>query len=53
MDPEDPTSYGFLDPSDVLHAVHLIPTFSSGRTPSEGTDLDMDTTKWEFYYVSM
>ena len=53
MDPEDPASYRFLDPSDVLRAVHLIPAFSTGRTPSEGADSDRDTTKWEFYYVLM
>ena len=53
MDTEDPSSYRFLDPSDVLHAVYLIPIFSTGRIPSEGADLDRDAMKWQFYYVSM
>jgi hypothetical protein len=53
LDASEPTSYGFLDPSDVLRAVHLIPAFSTGRIPSEGADSERDATKWEFYYVSM
>jgi hypothetical protein len=50
-----PASFGFLDPSDVLQAVHLIPAFSIGRTP-KSLDLDArdeDETEWEFFYVSM
>jgi hypothetical protein len=53
LDPNEPTSYGFLNPSDVLHAVHLIPAFSTGRIPSEGAESDKDSMMWEFYYVSM
>ena len=53
MDANEPTSYGFLDPSDVLRAVHLIPAFSTGRISSADADLDKDSMDWEFYYVSM
>jgi hypothetical protein len=45
-DCEDPTSFGFLDPNDVLRSVHLIPTFSLNEENQEGHDAD-------FYYVSM
>src|SRR6266851_2084160 len=47
LDANKPTSYGFLDPSDVLRAAHLIPTFSTGRISSEGTDSDKDGANWE------
>jgi hypothetical protein len=50
MDREDSTSYGFIDPKDVLRAVHLIPAFASGTiarpVPEAGDD------EWEFFYVS-
>jgi len=53
LDSNEPTSYGFLNPSDVLRAVHLIPAFSTGMIPSDGADSEKDSTRWEFYYVSM
>lgn len=53
MDTDELTSYGFLDPSDVLCAVHLIPAFSAAGIPPEGTRLESDSTKWDFFYVSM
>ena len=43
LDTNKPTSYGFLDPSNVLHAIHLIPMFLTGRISSEGADLDKDS----------
>jgi hypothetical protein len=55
LDPTSPTSFGFLNPSDVLQAVHLIPVFSIGRTP-ESLDLDAmdeDEAESDFFYVSM
>ena len=52
-------AFGFLDPSLVLHACHLIPAFAKGRTDSllpcgpsvarENGDLD----DWTAYYVNM
>lgn len=55
LDPTSAESFGFLDPSDVLRAVHLIPTFSVGRLPAPPDDLDAneDDTDWAFFYVSM
>jgi hypothetical protein len=51
MDREDPTSYGFIDPSDVLRAVHLIPAFANGTISRAA--MDADDEEWEFYYVSL
>jgi hypothetical protein len=51
LDPATPTSFGFLNPSDVLRAVHLIPAFSVGKTPA--LDSETDNAEWEFFYVSM
>jgi len=51
MEPDDITSYGFLDPSDVLRAIHLIPAFSINMASPGGSDTNDDETK--FYYVSM
>jgi hypothetical protein len=31
---DDPETFGFLDPSDVVRACHMIPTFSLGQTES-------------------
>jgi len=51
---EDPEAFGFLDPSEVLRACHLIPAFAEGKTTSllgpsiarDGKDGD-----WMNYYV--
>ena len=54
LDSTSPTSFGFLNPSDVLRAVHLIPVFSIGRTPeSPGLDIDEEESESDFFYVSM
>lgn len=54
-DKEDTTSYGFLNPSDVLRAVHLIPAFHPNQTSvdSELDDSDDATSVQEYYYISM
>lgn len=53
LDPNDPGFYGFLNPSDVLRAVHLIPTFEIGRKKPVDPEADQDNEDWEDYYVSM
>ena len=57
-DGKDATSYEFLNPSDVLRGIHLIPAFSPNRTNpeadnSDSDDSDEDGPITEFYYVSM
>jgi hypothetical protein len=56
MDATDIGSFGFLNPDDVIRAVHLIPGFNFGRTsnllgPSiarPASEMDED---WTYYYV--
>lgn len=55
-DSEDPTSYGFLNPDDVLRSVHLISAFSPNernREAHNSDDSDDNAPIQEFYYVSM
>jgi hypothetical protein len=52
-DSQEPISYGFLDPHDVIRSVHLIPAFSLNQANQEADDEDDDTASPDFYYVSM
>ena len=57
-DSKDATSYEFLNPSDILQGIHLIPTFSPNQMNpeadnSDSDDSDEDAPITEFYYVSM
>jgi len=52
-DSKDPTSYGFLDPKDVLRSIYLIPTFSPNQASQEAADSDDDTIPQTHYYISM
>ena len=59
-DAKDSSSYGFLNPSDVLRAVHLIPAFklSPNQAIQEASDPDSSGDSdvahiQEFHYVSM
>ena len=55
-DSEDPTSYGFLNPDNVLQSVHLIAAFSPNERKQEAQDSDDsdgDAPFTKFYYVSM
>lgn len=58
---DDPSAFGFLDPSQVIRGIHLIPAFAHGTTdfflgPSiarihpAGDTQDAD---WRFLYVNM
>ena len=54
----DPEAFGFLDPQDVLRAVHLIPAFAHGLTsellgPSIARRRNECDEDWEYYYVNM
>jgi len=57
--PDSPGAFGFLDPSLVLRACHLIPAFSEGRTDSllpHGPSIAREnggTDDWTAYYVNM
>jgi hypothetical protein len=51
-------AFGFVDPADVVRAVHLIPRFSEGRTkdllgPSFARSDQEKDEDWVRYYVNM
>ena len=54
-DSEDPMSFRFLDPGDVLQSVHLIPAFLSNQENQEAGDANSDNDEIPqfHYYVSM
>jgi hypothetical protein len=54
VEENDPEAFGFLDPSEVLRACHLIPAFSAGKTRSLlGPSMARDSPEgdWAAYYV--
>ncbi|KAF7300199.1 hypothetical protein MKEN_01343700 [Mycena kentingensis (nom. inval.)] len=63
-DAHSATAFGFVDPSAVIRAVHLIPAFhdgyndnglgkSIGRPRPEVDDPNEPDTDWAYYYVAM
>jgi hypothetical protein len=57
MDAEQACAFGFLDPEQVVRAVHLIPAFAFGRTsdllaPSIARPACDNDHDWLYYYVS-
>ena len=55
---EGDTAFGFIDPADVIHAVHLIPWFSEGDmkdllSPSFTWSVLEKDEDWVHYYVNM
>lgn len=46
--------FGFLDPLNVVRAIHLIPAFAHGRTRSllERSQFQHPKGDWEYYYVN-
>jgi len=58
LDSTNSDAFGFLDPADVVRAIHLIPRFSLGRTgdllgPSIARSLVEKNEDWERYYIGM
>lgn len=58
VDSDDPQAFGFLDPSEVIRGVHMIPAFAHGRTsnllgPSIARQAAENNEDWIFYYVGM
>ena len=52
----DSPAFGFIDPSDVLHAAHLIPVFAHGQTnellpPSCVCSDEDEDEDWSLFYV--
>ncbi|PPQ85538.1 hypothetical protein CVT26_012745 [Gymnopilus dilepis] len=62
VDADQSGAFGFVDPSQVIRGIHLIPAFAHGRTsdllgPSiaraANKDLDEQDSDWRYYYVNM
>ena len=57
-DTDDTEPFGFLDPANVIRAVHLIPAFAHGQTdelllgPSIARHDQKSTMDWKYYYVN-
>ncbi|THV01770.1 hypothetical protein K435DRAFT_570068, partial [Dendrothele bispora CBS 962.96] len=64
----DPSAFGFVHPTDVLHGIHIIPALHYGRTqcylPSTSiarqykaitpsSSRQLETKDWKFYYVNI
>ncbi len=47
---EDPNAYGFLDPDDVIRAIHLIPAFAHGTIDETS---DYTPIVWKYYYINL
>lgn len=48
-------SFGFVDPSDVLRACHVVPAFASGKVHSDSISLSLcanDSDDYRQYYVN-
>lgn len=48
-------AFGFVDPTDVLRACHIIPAFAKGRLHVDGVGLSwctQDSSDWVEYYVN-
>jgi hypothetical protein len=51
----DDDAFGFIQPSDVLRACHIIPAFAKGRLHVDGKGLSRcarDSSDWVEYYVN-
>ncbi|KIJ58626.1 hypothetical protein HYDPIDRAFT_33994 [Hydnomerulius pinastri MD-312] len=57
--PDSPAAFGFLDPSLVIRACHLIPAFAAGRTDSllrrgpSAARAANEADDWTAYYVNI
>jgi hypothetical protein len=50
-----PASFGFLDPSDVVRAVHIVPHFALGKLRDDGVAISAlanDSNPYKAYYIN-
>jgi len=56
---EEERAFGFLDPNEIIRAVHLIPAFAHGLIDNLASDSlarhpeDEYHEEWKYYYVNM
>lgn len=50
----DEDTFGFVNPTDVLRACHVIPSFADGRPHPDGvvTSRCAGDSDWKFYYIN-
>jgi len=52
-----PGAFGFVDPFDIIHGVHMIPAFAHGTIDELGKSIARrpadDDEDWQFYYFGM
>jgi hypothetical protein len=59
VDGKDPAVFGFLDPQEVIHGIHLIPAFAHGWMADLLPSSSMARTQhenhedWQHFYISM
>ena len=58
LDSNDPGAFGFIDPQDLIRAIHLIPAFEARTTsgllpPSIARREDEGNEDYQRYYVNM
>jgi hypothetical protein len=58
IDSTDEGAFGFLDPNEIIRAVHLIPAFRHGKTfellgPSIARQPKEEDEDWRLFYVNM
>lgn len=49
------SSFGFIDPHNILRGCHVIPAFSQGRRHPEGKGVSLlakDAVDWKEYYLN-
>lgn len=54
VDMNDPASFDFVDPADILRGCHLLPAFRYGklRQNLHQSPIACDSEDWRFYYVN-
>jgi hypothetical protein len=57
LDSDDDSAFGFLNPTEIIRAVHLIPAFFFGKTteilgPSIARQPQEEDEDWNFFYVN-
>lgn len=54
LPPDDPNTFGFLDPDDVIRGCHIIPGFAHDNRAVLSLDDFLPTTlRWKLFYVNL
>jgi hypothetical protein len=54
---DDVDAYGFLDPNDIVRAIHLIPAFACGDNGDVNLPVGLSSAvsfrDWDYFYVNL